>query len=555
MNQLKQLFSSLSTPQRITIAAVAVLVLGGLWGFAKWAKERDFRPLYTGMTAEDAGAVVQKLKESGADYRLAENGGSVLVPSAKLAELRLAMAGAGLPKSGRIGFELFDKNNFGATEFVEHINYRRALEGELERSVMSLAEVEQARVHITFPKESIYLDAQQPAKASVMMRLRPGTRLAANNLLAVAHLVSSAVEGLAPEFVAVLDMQGNLLSRPKRLAEEGMAATGEAIETRQRIERDLVAKINHTLEPLLGPEKFRAGASVECDFSSGEQSEETFDPSKSVMVTSQKTEDTTSGAASPFGVPGTASNLPNPPAQGVVHPAGGTSRRTENIAYQTSRMTRRTRLMQGSIKRLSVSVLLDHQVRWAGGKRNLVPPPPETVKAIRDLVAGVAGIVPDRGDQLIVESLPFESTLNVEPPPSGPAVPSGAQRGNPLQEALKSRHVLVGVGVACVLSLLLLFGAVMRRSRKKAPVPATEVPRVLEAAGEETPNLARKERLAAQVGSEADELPLPALPSAPVEPQLPESTASFVDRIREAIKTNAEAPAHLIRTWVNEAQP
>src|SRR5689334_24193138 len=136
------------------------------------------------MAPEDAAAVVQKLRESGVEYRLGENGATVLVPSAKQAESRLALAAAGLPKSGRIGFELFDKTNLGATEFAEHINYHRALEGELERSVMCLGEVEQARVHLTFPKESIYTETRQPAKASVLVRLKPGARISPANVTA-----------------------------------------------------------------------------------------------------------------------------------------------------------------------------------------------------------------------------------------------------------------------------------------------------------------------------------------------------------------------------------
>ncbi len=134
------------------------------------------------MSPEDAAAVVQKLRESGTEFRLAENGTGVLVPSARVAELRLQMAGAGLPKTGRVGFELFDKTNFGATDFAEHINYRRAVEGELERSVMALAEVEQARVHVTFPKDSVFLESRQPAKASIMVKLRPGAKLAPANV-------------------------------------------------------------------------------------------------------------------------------------------------------------------------------------------------------------------------------------------------------------------------------------------------------------------------------------------------------------------------------------
>src|SRR5206468_7461994 len=140
-----------------------------------------------GVAAEDAAGIVQKLKETGVDYRLPEGGGSVLVPSARLAELRLTMAAAGLPKSGRMGFELFDKTNLGATEFTEHVNYRRALEGELERSIISLVEVEQARVHVTFSRDSVFLESQQPAKASVMVKVRPGARLSPQNVLAINH--------------------------------------------------------------------------------------------------------------------------------------------------------------------------------------------------------------------------------------------------------------------------------------------------------------------------------------------------------------------------------
>src|SRR5262249_54538703 len=157
LESMPKILAKLSMRQRLTILVVAVLVGAGLYSLVEWKKEADFKPLFTGLASEDAGGIVQKLKESGTEYRLTEGGSSVLVPTARLNELRLTLAAAGLPKSGRIGFELFDKVNLGATEFTEHINYRRALEGELERTVMSLAEVEQARVHLTFPKESVFL--------------------------------------------------------------------------------------------------------------------------------------------------------------------------------------------------------------------------------------------------------------------------------------------------------------------------------------------------------------------------------------------------------------
>src|SRR5580700_4316097 len=209
MPQLKDLYNRLSWTQRTMLALIAVGAAAGLWGLERWNDERDFKPLVSGLAAEDAGAVTAKLKEAGVDYRLKDEGATVLVASARVAEVRLELASAGLPRSGRIGFELFDKTNFGATEFVEHINYRRALEGELERTVMSLAEVEQARVHVTFPKESVYLESRQPAKASVVVRLRPGAQLVPQSVTAIQHLLASAVEGLAPESVSVLDVSGH----------------------------------------------------------------------------------------------------------------------------------------------------------------------------------------------------------------------------------------------------------------------------------------------------------------------------------------------------------
>ncbi len=427
MHQISKLISGLSIKQRITIVAAALLAGVLVASLVHWKHESGFSALYTGMAPEDAAAVIQKLKEGGVEYRLADSGAAVRVPSAKLAESRLALAAAGLPKTGRIGFELFDKTNFGTTDFVEHINYKRALEGELERSVMSLAEVEQARVHLTLPKESVFLDQQQPSKASVMVKLHPGSHLAPQNVLAITNLVASAVEGLAPDAISVVDMNGTLLTRRARTAGlDGAEGPGELLEMRQQLEHNLVAKISETLDPLLGPNNYRAGASVDYDLTSGEQQEETLDPTHSVMVSSQKSEDVADRGGS-AGIPGTTANLPEGTAPAKVG-TGGVSRRTENIAYQTSRVTRHTRIPQGVIKRMSLAVLVDQAVHWEGSggqrRRVLVPPSPETLKTIKELVAGVTGLSTDRGDQLVVETLPFESSQNAEPPPIAlPALP------------------------------------------------------------------------------------------------------------------------------------
>ncbi|MFN7993851.1 MAG: flagellar basal-body MS-ring/collar protein FliF [Bryobacteraceae bacterium] len=546
MGDLKKLIDSLSTVQRVTIVLTALLVGAGIVGFVKWKHENDFKPLYTNMALTDAGTVVQKLKEAGVEYRLGENGTSVLVPSARLSELRLDMAAAGLPKSGRIGFELFDKMNFGATEFVEHVNYRRALEGELERSIMTVTEVEQARVHLTFPKDSVFLENREPAKASVMLRLRSGNRMPAQNIAAISNLVASAVEGLNPTAVSIIDMQGNLLSRPRRQNPgDGSEATQELLDFRQQMERDLVSKVNATLEPLLGPERFRVGASVDCDFSSGDQSEETFDPNKSVMVSSQKTEDSSTGSGA-AGVPGTSSSLPNPTSRPATS-LSGINRRTESISYQSSRVVKHTRLPQGSVKRMSLSVLLDQNVQWEGAgsarKKVLVPPSPETLKAIHDLVAGVTGLSPDRGDQLIIESLPFESTLSLEPPPVAPSTPTPAPvtRLPRLQDLMHNKVVLIssGAGLLLLIGLVVILIRVAKR-RKIAIQHEIAVTQALPAASEEG------------VPSETIE---PAIEQAALTPPTPEahSVEGLAQRIREAVVKEPTAPAGVIRGWLNES--
>jgi flagellar M-ring protein FliF len=541
MDQLTKLFSGLSTRQRISIVLAAILTGAGIFGLARWKRESDFRPLYTSMAPEDAAGVVQKLRETGVDFRLSENGGTVLVSSSKLAESRLALAAAGLPKTGRIGFELFDKSAFGATDFVEHINYKRALEGELERSVMSLAEVEEARVHLTLPKESVFLDKQEPAKASVVLKLRPAAQISQQNVLAITNLVASAVEGLGPESVSVVDMNGNLLNRPRRQGDnDSSQITSEALEVRQQLERDLVAKIHSTLEPLIGPDRFRAGASVECDLTSGEQQEETFDPTHSVMVSSQKTEDVTDRAAAASGVPGTASNLPGGQAK-AAGGSGGLSRRTENVSFQTSRIIRQTHIPQGVIRRMSLSVLVDQTVQWEGEgaakHRVLVPPAPETIKTIKDLVAAATGFNGERGDQLIVESLPFESSLNAPPPAVSAPKPKPAPAGPAWIEFLRqNRDLMVPVALGAAL-LIFVMRSVMWLFARRKPEPEVELPAQLPPGSRApSPQFAGEPAARAVAGAGEDQ------------------SLEVAARVRQLAQSDLPLAANVLRLWLQESE-
>jgi flagellar M-ring protein FliF len=533
--------------------------LGGIYSLSNWRKEADFKPLYTGLAAEDSAAVVAKLKEAGAEYRLSVSGDSVLVPSAKLAEMRLEMAAAGLPKTGRIGYELFDKTNLGATEFMEHINYRRALEGELERSVMALSEVEQARVHVTFPKESVFLESREAAKASVMMKIRPGARLSPRNVMAITRLVGSAVEGLNPDSVSVLDMQGNLLSRPVA-ATPDEAASEAGLDHRQKVERDLLQKINTTLDPLLGHEHYRAGVWADCELNSGEQSEESVDPDHSVMVQSQKLEEVT-GAGAPSGIPGIASNLPQPPSK-PASSIGSTTRRTENVTYQTSRITRTMKLPQGAIKRISVALLLDQTVRWEGtGKamhKVVTPPAPEVLKTVRGVVAAVVGFDEKRGDQIAVESQPFEETVN-QPPPEPPTV-TPPHSSPPIHwNDWKRQPLLIPISAAAGLIALagIAFFFMRGRKKKKQRVAATEIATELPG---NSPNLVLEtanmtEQIEAQLAereAEQQRSDLAALASIKMPIVRTKKTEVLAKQLREGAAKDPAPAGQVLQAWIQQ---
>ncbi len=589
MDQVKKLLGALTPRQLATIVIVAIAVVAGVMGFSRWQRESSLKPLYTGLAPEDASAIVQKLHEGGIDYKITNNGTELLAPEDKVPELRLQMAGLGLPKTGRIGFEIFDKTNFGITDFAEHVNYRRALEGELERSIMAISEVQQARVHVTLPKDSVFTDAREPAKASVLIGLRPGTRLSSLNVIAITNLVSSAVEGLSPESVSVVDMNGNLLSRPRREGPgDGTEITEEGLEYRQAVEHDLVAKINSTLEPLLGADKFRTGVSADIDMTSGEQSEETFDPSKSVMVSSQKTEDSSGTTRMSSSAPGTAANLPpqqstlsnaqqppaatppaaTPPAQpaGQAGAAGqakaapaapqaparggnttSSTRRSESITYQTSRITKHLKLPQGTIKRLSIAVLVDQGFRMEGkgaqAHRVAIPPDTDKLKAIQTLVGTLVGLDMTRGDQLTVEALPFDNSMELD---SGPL---GAPQKAPDQifsiETLKKKPALLwgSVGGVVLVIGLVVFGIIkMMRGghRGGATMETREALPVVDAYTGLPPAAAG----AATPIGEASRLPA----------LMPSRTEVLLTQLQENRSNNPEAWANILRSWLAEEE-
>jgi flagellar M-ring protein FliF len=547
MDQLRKLLKSLSLRQRLTLAGVAIAAIVGILSFVHWDKERDFKPLYSSLSPEDAGAVVAKLKEGGEDYRLHDGDSTILVRSAKVAELRLQMATAGIPKSGRIGYELFDKTNLGATDFTEQVNYHRAIEGELERSVMAMSEVAEARVHITFPKESVFTEEQKPAKASVMVKLKPGAKLSESNAGAIAQLVSSAVEGLGPESVSVMDMRGDLLIRPKKPG-DGSGPSDEVLQYKKKLESETEAKITSVLDPLLGSEKYRASVDIDCDLTSGEQSEETFDPSHSVLTSSQRSEEGSTARETTAGVPGTQSNLPRPTFRPPTAGTNGLARRSESMAYETSRTVRRIRLPQGIVHRMSVSVLVDQNVRWevvgkgkqAHPQKFIDAPSAERIKTIQAVIAAAVGVNTNRGDQLTVETLPFAATLAAEPP----AALGGGNSAHPAPGSRFSPVVLGGIGGGVLLAAVLAFLFLKKRKKQKAELELQGQLAAAQAALPEPSEAKEITSVAPTLEDLAEALKLPAAGT---------TKADILTRqVNEQAHKDPAALAQIVRTWLNE---
>lgn len=494
MNQIRELLDRLSLRQKISIGAALVVALAGIFWFIQSQKEKDFKLLFKDMAAEDAGQLTNRLREKNVEYKIGEDGTSIYVRSAKLSELRLELAAQGLPRTGRIGFEIFDKTNFALTEFAEQVNYQRALEGELERTVSGIREVEHARVHLTFAKQSIFQDNRQPAKASVVLKLRTGARLSPASVQSVVFLLSSAVEGLAPEHVSLIDHNGILLSRPRKSLAPDEEYPEILLEYRQKLERDMLAKLNATLTPLLGEDKYRAGVTIDCDMTSGEASEEIYDPEKAVVTSEQKTEDM-SGIPLASGVPGTPSSLPRPTSK-PASSSTGTQRKTESTNYQASRSIRRTKIPHGQLKRVSLSVLLDQGMRWEGvgpkAKRVFDIPSPERIKAIKDVVSASVGLVPDRGDVVIIESLPFDATLRIPAPPA--PIPPAAPKPlfvipefllkylpAPLRDPTVLLAVIIAAGVLVLgLGLAVFWFLKMRKQKSKITAEVAEAAAAVE---------------------------------------------------------------------------
>jgi flagellar M-ring protein FliF len=427
--RLNGLFGALSTRQLVSLVGVFIAVVTMVAGTGYWVTRPTYTLLFADMDPAAASEVIAKLDAQKITYELAPGGGGIRVPSTQVDRLRLDFAAQGLPSSGRIGFEIFDRTAFGQTEFLEHVNYRRALEGEIARTIAVLKEVSGARVHIAMAKESLFGAREQPAKASVVLTLRnPSRALAAATVTGITNLIAASVEGLRPEAVVVMDSFGRPLARPS--AEDDSAPLGAAQTERQRnAEHQMSEQLVSLLEPVVGSDRVRVNVALRLSASSEEQTEEKWDPATAVVRSRQMSNDIGPGSTT-GAIAGARANLPPPAGPAGVPPptpaptmqTASTGRSNETTNYEISRTTRHVVKPSGEVARLSVAVVLDDEMvtkKDAKGQisRTSRPRKPEELQKIQGIVSAAVGLDTARGDQLTVENIAFDSPATEEPVP------------------------------------------------------------------------------------------------------------------------------------------
>jgi len=522
MNQAGEMLRGLSFSQRGLIVAGAALVAGTLWLFVGLMGKPKYVTLYSGLKAGDGQSMGARLAARNIPYDLSPDGSALLVPSDQLDAARLETASQGLPRNARLGFEIFDAPNWAGSDFTEKVNYQRALEGELERTLQTLGEVEAVRVHLVMPHESLFTEQETEAKAAVILKTRGG-RLSEQAQLAIPQLVASAVERLRPENVTVVDADSNTpLLRP-----HGLGSGRAAYDLDDELSKTLI----RTLEPVVGEGHIRASVHVEYDLSTSEDTQEVYDPKATAALSQQKSEENMGGAG-PAGVPGTASNLPGGTQSTVTVAPETQSSRSESATFAVSKSTRHVTQPPGRIRRLAAAVLVDDAVDLTdqGGKQVATrrKRTADEMKQIEALSAAAIGVDTQRGDLLSIQNLSFQELPVETPPPPG--------KFDWVRRLLEQwSFVLRYAGVVAL--FFIVYFLILRPVKKQVLAAFRELP--------------------AKLAHHAKELPKGAAAAA-VEIELPAGSeqsqrASALKRqLVEKVRVEPAAASRLVQTWIRE---
>ena len=534
--------AALPPKARLSLAAGVAALLGIVVALTLWSGSGDYKVLYANLSDKDGGAIIAQLAQLNVPYR-ADGMGTISVPAALAPETRLKLASAGLPKGTVSGYEQMDNARFGQTQFQERLTFQRGLEGELIRSITSLAAVQNARVHLAMPNQNGFFREQQKPSASVLLTLHPGRTLDRAQVAGIVHLVASSVAELDPKAVSVLDQSGALLSG----AADASAAGGldaEQLSYRAQVEQTYARRVLELLEPVVGRDNLRATVAAELDFSQSEQTSEEFRPNqgeaaKTAVRSQQSSEQTGAGAAPATGVPGAASNQPplaaSAPLAGASAPlqaaqagaAAAPGRRDATTNYEVDKTVRVTRTATGIVKRLNAAVVVNHRsVTDAKGKTTSVALTAEELEKLTALVQQSIGYDAQRGDSVKVVNAPFRVQ-------AVPVVELPLWKQPETIDLVRAAATPAALAVVALLVAFVLVRPVLR---------AAQPPRLPEQA-------ALGRTLDAVV---ADDESLPGVPAGGMQPAVepPRSTLQL-EQARRLARDNPAAVAGIVRGWVN----
>lgn len=420
----------------VGIAAVISVMIG----LVLWGQKPEYRVLFSNFSDRDGGAIMTSLQAANVPYKFAEGGGAILVPADKVHEIRLKLAAEGLPKGGSVGFELMENQKLGVSQFLEQVNFQRALEGELARSIQSVGAVQSARVHLALPKASVFVRDQQKPTASVLLNLHAGRFLDQQQVSAIVHLVASSVPELSPKNVTIVDQAGNLLSENNKPAGNNTLDPSQ-LKYVQELQQSIAKRIESIITPMVGLNNVRAEATADVDFSTSEQAAEIYKPNQvpnSATVRSMQSSESSNGGANATGVPGALTNQPAPAATAPLNTtpppaAPGTAataatpaaaaatatptQRDTTTNYEVDKTVRYVQQPMGGLKRLSVAVVVNYKrVVNKDGKVSILPLSAIEKTQITDLVKEAMGYSKDRGDTLNVVNSPFAGIDKEEAP-------------------------------------------------------------------------------------------------------------------------------------------
>lgn len=516
---------ALAPGKRLLVGGVVLACVAAFALLIMVANRTDYRPLFTNLASEDAGEIVKKLKEAKTPYQITPDGKGVMVPADRVYELRLSLASEGLPQGGGVGFEIFDRKNFGMTEFVQKLNYQRALQGELARTITQISGVEQARVHLVIPEKTLFKEAEKPPTASVVLKMKGSKSLRDTEVQGVVHLISSSIEGMNADNVTVLDSRGKILSKGgSGMADASAKATSTMQETQRGYERNAEERLQTLLDRVVGGGKSVARVSATFDFKQVERVEEKFDPETIAVRSEQRTEEKAGGSAATSGVPGVQTNLGRTtPGGGAA--AGGGSKNDETLNYEVSRSTSRTVEPVGTLSKISVAILVDGKYEaaapgkdGAAGKAKYVPRSPDELQKIEALVKGAVGFNQERGDQISIQNIPFQD--------AGDAVGSAESAQwwmNPFFLTLL-KNLLIAVGF---LALMMFVVKPMLNTLRAARPPRPDILEAIVPEAQEKMSASERAQLAMHMAEQQE--------------------------LMEKAKTNPYQVAQILQNWLGES--